>query len=75
MKDHDNKTVKVFPGTPAEFEATTEVNHYINPGALPDLLEACQNVINDLKHYVSTHGPGPDKRLEDLQAAIAKATN
>lgn len=40
----------------------------------PELLEAAQLVMADLVHYVSMHGPGPDKRLEALQAAITKAT-
>lgn len=41
--------------------------------AAPDLLIAAQDALADLAHYVSTHGPGPDRRLAALQAAIAKA--
>jgi len=41
--------------------------------AAPDLLKALQNCLPDLQHYASTHGPGPDKRLEAARAAIAEA--
>jgi hypothetical protein len=40
----------------------------------PDLLNAAIDCIADLEHYVSTHGPGPDKRLIKLKNAIQKAT-
>ena len=39
----------------------------------PDLLAALELCLPDLEHYVSTHGPGPDKRLLAAKAAIAKA--
>lgn len=42
--------------------------------AAPDLLDALVECLPDLKHYVATHGPGPDKRLDAVLAAIAKAT-
>lgn len=42
--------------------------------AAPDLLEACKAVLPDLERYVSTHGPGPDRRLDMIRTAIAKAT-
>lgn len=35
-----------------------------------ELLSAVEACVDDLKHYVSTHGAGPDKRLERLEAAI-----
>lgn len=38
-----------------------------------DMLEAAENVIFDLELLVSRQGPGPDKRLEALKAAIRKA--
>jgi hypothetical protein len=38
-----------------------------------DLAEALLACLPDLEHYVSTHGPGPDKRLESARAALAKA--
>lgn len=41
--------------------------------AAPDLLAALVDVLPDLEHYVSTHGPGPDRRLDAARAAIAKA--
>lgn len=41
--------------------------------AAPDLLEALKECLPDLEHYASTHGPGPDRRLEQARAAIAKA--
>ena len=42
--------------------------------AAPDLLSALEECLPDLKHYVSTHGPGPDRRLATAIAAIARAT-
>lgn len=42
--------------------------------AMPELLAAAVDCLPDLEHYVSTHGPGPDLRLDALRAAIAKAT-
>lgn len=41
--------------------------------AAPDLLEALQECLPDLQHYVATHGQGPDKRLDKAIAAISKA--
>lgn len=41
--------------------------------AAPDLLEALELVLSDLRHYVSTHGPGPDLRLLVAESAIKKA--
>ena len=38
-----------------------------------DLLEAAKAVLPDLERYVRTHGPGPDRRLDALKPAIAKA--
>ena len=40
------------------------------PSGLPSLHHAARAVLVDLAHYVSTHGPGPDKRLADLRAAL-----
>jgi len=42
--------------------------------AAPDLLEALREVLPDLAHYVATHGPGPDRRLDKARDAIRKAT-
>jgi hypothetical protein len=42
--------------------------------AAPELLAALLDVLPDLSHYASTHGPGPDRRLAVARAAIAKAT-
>lgn len=42
--------------------------------AAPALLAALEDVLADLRHYVSTHGPGPDARLARAEAAIAQAT-
>jgi len=39
----------------------------------PNLLKATKAVLPDLKHYASTHGPGPDRRLVDVERAIAEA--
>lgn len=36
-----------------------------------DLLEALRECLPDLEHYVSTHGPGPDRRLDRLRGALA----
>ena len=41
--------------------------------AAPDLLRAALAVLSDLEHYVSTHGPGPDDRLDALKDAVYKA--
>ena len=41
--------------------------------AAPDLLAALEACVPDLERYVSTHGPGPDRRLDAARAAIAKA--
>ena len=41
--------------------------------AAPELLAALEECLPDLQHYVDTHGPGPDRRLTNAQAAIAKA--
>lgn len=43
--------------------------------AAPDLLAALADCLPDLEHYASTHGPGPDRRLEAAKAAIARATS
>ena len=40
---------------------------------LQPLVSACILVMPDLKHYVATHGCGPDKRLETFKAAVEKA--
>ena len=37
------------------------------------LLAALEMCLPDLKHYASTHGPGPDRRMEQANAAIDKA--
>lgn len=39
---------------------------------ITDLVEAVQDCIPDLEHYVSTHGPGPDRRLERVKQLIGK---
>ncbi len=36
----------------------------------PSLRRAALDVLADLDHYVSTHGPGPDKRLATLREAL-----
>jgi hypothetical protein len=54
----------------AEANAAFIVQTCNNHAALIDAAEDC---IADLAHYVSTHGPGPDKRLAVLRAAIQKA--
>jgi DNA-directed RNA polymerase subunit M/transcription elongation factor TFIIS len=41
--------------------------------AAPELLAALETALDDLKHYASTHGPGPDRRLAACEQAIAKA--
>ena len=41
--------------------------------AAPDLLAALETVLPDLQHYVSMHGPGPDRRLEQARGAIERA--
>ena len=33
------------------------------------LIDAVASVIGDLRHYASTHGPGPDTRLDTLISA------
>lgn len=38
--------------------------------AFPALLHAALECVPDLKHYVATHGPGPDVRLQALLEAI-----
>lgn len=40
--------------------------------AIPELLAACRDILPDLIHYAATHGPGPDKRLDAMRAAIDK---
>lgn len=40
-----------------------------------DLLTAAKDVVADLKHYVSTHGPGPDRRLAALEQAIERVAS
>ena len=42
--------------------------------AAPELLAALVDCIPDLERFVSTQGPGPDRRLEVARAAIARAT-
>ena len=37
---------------------------------IQDLIDATKECIVDLKHYVATHGPGPDQRLANLQSKI-----
>lgn len=41
----------------------------------PALLEAITACLDDLKHYASTHGPGPDGRLVSLLAALQGVEN
>jgi len=41
--------------------------------AAPEMLEALESVLPDLKHYISIQGAGPDKRLEAVISAIKKA--
>lgn len=54
--------------TPGEVEANISLI-----AAAPELLAALEACLPDLKHYVATHGPGPDRRLADALVAIAKA--
>lgn len=42
-------------------------------GRVEPLLKALEACLPDLEHYVSTHGPGPDRRLDAARAALAKA--
>lgn len=37
-----------------------------------ELASAARAVLADLERYAATHGPGPDRRLADLKAAIAR---
>jgi hypothetical protein len=37
-----------------------------------ELIQAVEDCLPDLKHYASTHGPGPDRRLEALRKALDK---
>lgn len=37
---------------------------------LQELIDATKECLADLKHYVATHGPGPDRRLANLQSKI-----
>lgn len=39
---------------------------------IPEIVEAIKECIPDLEHYISTHGPGPDKRLERLNAVLTE---
>ena len=41
--------------------------------AAPEMLETAENIIDDLERFCRTQGSGPDKRLEALKKAIAKA--
>jgi hypothetical protein len=41
--------------------------------AAPCLLAALELIVPDMQHYVSTHGSGPDKRLDVAYAAIERA--
>ena len=41
--------------------------------AAPDLYAAMRACLADLEHYASTHGPGPDLRLAEARAALARA--
>jgi hypothetical protein len=50
-----------------------DINYCQVHKAAPELLAALENVMADLDHYVSTHGPGPDKRRDNARAAICKA--
>lgn len=34
------------------------------------LVQATKDCLADLKHYVATHGPGPDKRLAALERVL-----
>ena len=38
--------------------------------AAPSLYAALVDCLGDLGHYASTHGPGPDRRLEQAREAI-----
>ena len=54
--------------SPAELSANARLI-----ASAPELIEALEAVLQDLEHYVATHGPGPDKRLAIARAAIARA--
>jgi hypothetical protein len=41
--------------------------------ASEDLLAALESCLGYLKRYAATHGPGPDRRLAEAMAAIARA--
>ena len=41
-------------------------------GALADLIAAAREVMVDLDLHASTHGPGPDRRRDDLAAALLR---
>lgn len=64
----DGFCVAIVSRDPAEAEANMALLL-----AAPRLLAACKEAIPDLAHYVAKHGPGPDRRLDDLRAAIAQA--
>jgi len=44
-----------------------------DPADSGDVSEAARACIADLRHYVATHGPGPDVRLEALLRALGDA--
>lgn len=35
-----------------------------------ELISAIRNCLDDLRHYASNHGPGPDRRLADLERVL-----
>lgn len=68
--DHGRWIGEVYDGRFAEGEAQF-VARAVN--AHEELVGAASGVLADLEHYANSHGPGPDKRLARLRAALAKA--
>ena len=58
--------------TSDEYAAGYENGYYdaTDYGHVHSLLEAAKAALPDLGRYVRTHGPGPDRRLDALRAAI-----
>ncbi len=57
----------------AEERACTGIStESLEVDSMVGLLVACKAALPDLVHYVSTHGPGPDKRLDAMREAIIR---
>tara|TARA_R110000751_G_C13494992_1_gene449585 strand:+ start:63 stop:389 length:327 start_codon:yes stop_codon:yes gene_type:complete len=64
--------IKSGDGVNAPSAAETKANAALIAAA-PCLLAALELIVPDMQHYVSTHGSGPDKRLDVAYAAIERA--